>query len=180
MATKDLLKEAEFTRGLDITNAVDEALAKFKNSDEFTTLLKKDHDVGFDAGVEAIFYNIWAHYRNLNYAFLGGKPTDLIDKWLEEERLNAPNAVSSPTPFGPTVGNAAETETMPTEASEKQPMVEVDEETVAPNPPLAVKDPASELNSRVVAIQLLINLEEEPIAIDVEEEPEAAIDLTTV
>ena len=41
-----------------IANAVDEALAKFKNSDKFVALLKKDHDVDFDAGVEAIFYNI--------------------------------------------------------------------------------------------------------------------------
>ena len=72
IATKDFLKEAEFIRGLDITNAVDEALVKFKNSDEFTTLLKKDHEVGFDTGVEVIFYNIWAHYQDLDYAFLGG------------------------------------------------------------------------------------------------------------
>ena len=49
-------------RDLDITNVVDKALVKFKNSDEFVVLLKKDHDVGFDVGVEAIFYNIWTHY----------------------------------------------------------------------------------------------------------------------
>ena len=53
-----LLKEAEFTRGLDIDNVVNEALAKFKSSDEFAALLKKDHDAGFDVGLEAIFYNI--------------------------------------------------------------------------------------------------------------------------
>ena len=71
IATKDFLKEAKLMRGLDITNAVDEALTKFKNSDEFTSLLKKDHDAGFDTGVEAIFYNIWAHYWDLDYAFFG-------------------------------------------------------------------------------------------------------------
>ena len=59
-------------------------------------------------------------------------------------------------------------------------MVEVDEETVASNPPPTAKDPASELNLRVAAIQPLINLEEEPVAIDVEEEPEAAVDLSSV
>ena len=58
ITTKDFLKEAEFTRDLDIANVVDKALAKFKNSDEFVALLKKDHDAGFDAGVEAICYNI--------------------------------------------------------------------------------------------------------------------------
>ena len=56
-------------------------------------------------------------------------------------------------------------------------MVKVDEETIAPNPPLAAEDPPSELNSRVVATQLLINLKEEPVATDVEEEPEATVDL---
>ena len=87
IATKDFLKEVELTKGLDIANAVDDALTKFKNSDEFTALLKKDHDTGFDARVEAIFYNIQAHYRDLDYTFLGDKQTDLIGEWLEEERL---------------------------------------------------------------------------------------------
>ena len=45
-------------RGLDIANEVDKALVKFKSSNEFVALLKKDHDTGFDVGVEAIFYNI--------------------------------------------------------------------------------------------------------------------------
>ena len=58
MAAKDFLKEPELTKGLDIANEVDEALAKFKNSNEFTALLKKDHDARFDIGVEAIFFNI--------------------------------------------------------------------------------------------------------------------------
>ena len=44
IAAKDFLKEAESMKGLDIANTVDEALAKFKNSDEFAALLKKDHD----------------------------------------------------------------------------------------------------------------------------------------
>ena len=73
ITTKDFLKEAEFTRGLDMAKAVEKALAKLKNSDEFTTLLKKDHEAGFDVGVEAIFYNIWAHYQDLDYASLGAK-----------------------------------------------------------------------------------------------------------
>ena len=37
---------------MDIANVVNEALAKFKNSDEFATILKKDHDAGFDTRVE--------------------------------------------------------------------------------------------------------------------------------
>ena len=45
IATKDFFKKA----GLDIANVADEDLAKFKNSDEFATLFKKDHDAGFDS-----------------------------------------------------------------------------------------------------------------------------------
>ena len=99
ITAKDSLKEVELTRGLDFANAVDEALTKFKNSNEFSALLKKGHDAGFDAEVKAIFYNIWAHYRDLYYAFLGGKLTDLIGEWLEEEMLNAPNVVPSSIPL---------------------------------------------------------------------------------
>ena len=65
---------------MDIVNTVDEALTKFKNLDEFVALLKKDHDAGFDARVEAIFYNIWALYQYLDYEFFGEgvELTDLI------------------------------------------------------------------------------------------------------
>ena len=99
-------------KGLDIANEVDEALAKFRSSDEFTTLLMKDHDAGFNAGVEAIFYNIWAHYRDLDYTFLGDELTSLIREWLEEERLNALAAVPSSTPPGRLTGKVAEIETV--------------------------------------------------------------------
>ena len=58
ITSRDSLKEAELSRREDIANVVDETLAKFKSSDEFVALLKKDHDTGFEARVEAIFYNI--------------------------------------------------------------------------------------------------------------------------
>ena len=62
ITAKDSLAEAELSRGVDIANVIDEALAKFKDSEEFSALFKKDYDTGFDVGVEAIFYNIWVHY----------------------------------------------------------------------------------------------------------------------
>ena len=61
IASKNSLKETELKKGLNIANTVYEALTKFKSSDEFAVLLKKDHDTRFDARVEAIFYNIWAY-----------------------------------------------------------------------------------------------------------------------
>ena len=58
ITAKDSLKEAKLLRGVDIANVVDEAMAKFKSSNEFVSLLKKDDDIGFDTGVDAISYNI--------------------------------------------------------------------------------------------------------------------------
>ena len=77
IAARDSLKEAELSRGVVIANTVDEALVKFKSLDKFEALLKKDHYTRFDTRLEANFYNIWAHYRDLDYAFLGGELTDL-------------------------------------------------------------------------------------------------------
>ena len=73
IAARDSLKEAELTRGLDIANVVNEALAKFKSSNEFAALLKKYHDIGFNAGVEAIFYNIWAYYWGFGLCLFKGR-----------------------------------------------------------------------------------------------------------
>ena len=54
------------------------------------------------------------------------------------------------------------------------------EKTAPPDIPLAFEDLARELSSRVIAVQLLIDLEEKPVATNVEEELEVAIDLTTI
>ena len=116
----------------------------------------------------------------MNYAFLRAKLTSLIGEWLEEERLKAPEAVLSFTPLGPPIENAADIETVSTEAFEQEPVVELDEETVAPNLPLASEDLASELSSRVTIVKSLINLEEEPIATDVKKELEVTVDLTAI
>ena len=68
------------------------------------------------------------------------------------ERPNAPSVVPSSTSPGPPTRNAVEIETMSAEASEQQLVVEVDEETIAPNLPLTSEDPTSEQSSKVVAI----------------------------
>ena len=81
-------------------------------------LFKKYHDTGFDTGVDAIFNNIWAHYRDLDYAFLGGKLVDLIGEWIEEKRLSAPGVAPPSTPPGPSTKNAAEIKIVQAETSE--------------------------------------------------------------
>ena len=180
ITVRDSLKEAELSKGEDISNVIDKALAKFKSSDEFVALLKKDHDIGFDVKVEAIFYNIWEHYQDLDYAFLGGKLTSLIGEWIEKERLNAPDVVLPSAPPSPLTENVAEIKIVPTETSEQPFVVEVDKVTTTTNPSIAFKVPVSEPSSSVAIVQLLINLEEEPVATDAEEEPETAANPTAV
>ena len=174
ITTKDSLKEAKLLRSADIANAVDEALAKFKSLEEFVVLFKKDHDTRFEAMVEAILYNIWTHYRNVDYTFLGGELTDLIGEWIEEESLNAPNVVPLSVPSDPSTSNVVEIEISLAKTSEEPSMVEVGEVTTTPYPSILPKVSVTEPSSSFAAIQPLINLEEEPVATDVEEEPKAA------
>ena len=126
ITARDSLKEAELSRSEDIANAVDEALAKFKSSNEFSTILKKDHDTGFDADVEAIFYNIWTHYRDLDYAFLGIELTDLIWEWIEKKRLSALDVTLPPVPSDPLTRYMAEIEILPVETSEQSFVIEME------------------------------------------------------
>ena len=43
MSARELLKEAEFMRDVEVASAVAEAIVKFKESEEFTALFKKDY-----------------------------------------------------------------------------------------------------------------------------------------
>ena len=46
MSAKESLKEAEFMRDVEVANAVAEAIVKFKKSEEFIALVKKDYHNG--------------------------------------------------------------------------------------------------------------------------------------
>ena len=104
---------------------------------------------------------------------LGGELTNLVGEWLEEEKLKAIIIEPSPTPPGPLAENTMEADTASTRASEQQPMVK---ETIASNPLLVAEKFTDEVTLKVMGVQLLINLEEEPVATDAEEEPEVNID----
>ena len=71
MLAKESLKEAKFMRDVEVASAIAEALVKFKESKEFTALLKNDYHNGYDVGEVEIFYNIWAKYQDLDYMFSG-------------------------------------------------------------------------------------------------------------
>ena len=62
MSAKESLKEAEFIRDAEVASAIAEVLVKFKESDEFSALLKKKYHNSYDVGVVEIFYNILAKY----------------------------------------------------------------------------------------------------------------------
>ena len=76
--------------------------------------------------------------------------------------------------------DSAEIKISPAETSRQPSMVEVDEETTTPDLSIAPKVPMAEPNSSVAAIQLLINLEEEPVAINTEEKPEATANSSAI
>ena len=58
-------------RDVEVASAVAKAVVKFKESEEFTALLKKEYHNNHDVRVVEIFYNIWAKYRDLDYVLRG-------------------------------------------------------------------------------------------------------------
>ena len=58
LSANESLKEAEFMRDVKVASVVAETVVKFKESEEFTALLKKDYHNDYDIGVVEIFYNI--------------------------------------------------------------------------------------------------------------------------
>ena len=110
-------------RDIEITKAADEAVVKFKDSEEFAAFLEKKYEAGHDAGhnveVEEIFYNIWLKHRDINYRFLGGEFMKLMDQWLENERLGTFNNEPPPSSLAPvTEGNIIATKLDPSKVSE--------------------------------------------------------------
>ena len=65
--------------------------------------------------------------------------TDLIRKWIEEERLNALNVTPPPVPFDPLTRDLAEIAISPAKTSEKLSVVEVDEVAQLSIPPLLLR-----------------------------------------
>ena len=55
MSAKELLKKAEFMRDVEVASMVADAVVKFKESKEFTTLLKKDYHNGYNVEVMETF-----------------------------------------------------------------------------------------------------------------------------
>ena len=58
LSTRESLKDAEFMKDVEVASVVAEAIVKFKESEGFTVLLKKDYHNGYDVQVMKIFYNI--------------------------------------------------------------------------------------------------------------------------
>ena len=44
---------------------------KFKEFEEYATLMTTQYDAGYDLGVEEIFFNIWRKCRDFDYMFFG-------------------------------------------------------------------------------------------------------------
>ena len=136
-------------RDVEVASVVAEAVVNFKESEEFTALLKKDYHNDYDVGAVEIFYNIWAKYWDLDYTFLGGEFTNLIGKWLEAEKLNDPDpAPLSPSP-SPLAKDIIGAESVPIGASKPQSVANANEEVATSNPLLIVEELIGEATSRV-------------------------------
>ena len=48
LSARELLKEIELMRDVEVASVIAEAIVKFKESEEFTALLKKDYHNGYD------------------------------------------------------------------------------------------------------------------------------------
>ena len=148
-------------RDVDVASVIAEAVVKFKDSEEFTALLKKDYHSGYYVGAVDIFYNIWAKYQDLNYSFLGGELTNLIGEWIKAEKLNVPDPEPLSPPPGPSVEGVIGAENMPVGAFEQQFVANTDEEAATSNLPPAVEELVGEVTSRVASSRTLIDLKEE-------------------
>ena len=77
-ANKERVAQEEFTRDALTRKAVEQVVGKFKQSEEYPTILDTQHDASYDLGVEEIFFNIWRKHRDVNYKFLGIKLLNLM------------------------------------------------------------------------------------------------------
>ena len=84
LAHEEFAKDAYIGEVVEL--AVEQAMAKFKQSDEFATFLTIERDAGYDLGVKEIFFNIWSKCRNVDYRFLGAAFVNIMEEWIEEER----------------------------------------------------------------------------------------------
>ena len=152
-------------RDVKVAIMIVEVVVKFKESEEFTTRLKKEYHNGYDVRVVEICYNIWVKYRDFDYSFLEGELTNLIGEWLEAEKLNALDPTPSSPPPSPLAEGIIGARIMPIGAFKQQPAANADEEAVASNPPPTVEEPVGEVTSRVVSSKTLIDLKEEHVII---------------
>ena len=83
-------------------------------------------------------------------------------------------------PSNPSTSNATEIKISLVKTSKQPSVVEVFEVTTTPDPFIALEVPVTELSLNVTAIQPLINLEEELVAIGVEEKTKATANLSGI
>ena len=80
--------EVEATsREVVVMEAKQKVVANFKESEEYK-LSTQDFDMGYDKGIEEIFYNIWRKRRSVCYKFLGKEYRKQIAIWEDQEWAN--------------------------------------------------------------------------------------------
>ena len=82
-ATEELLAQEEFARVVYVREAVEQAMEKFKQSDEHAAILAVERNAGYKLGFKEIFFNIWRKHRIVDYIFLGVELVNLMEGWIE-------------------------------------------------------------------------------------------------
>ena len=110
------------------------------------------NDLGYDTGVEEIFFNIWKKCWHVDYTFLGRELRSLMERWIDKEREGIFDTRPPPSPQYPKVelDNEVVEVTPPVEVPEQAPPTDVEEEEIASKPP-PTEDEATPITPNKVA-----------------------------
>ena len=97
-AAEERATQEEFIKDASIQEVVEWAVYNFKQSEEFVAIMTTQYDAGYDMRVEDIFFNIWRKRRDVDYRLLGGELTNLMARWIDEEREGILDTRPPPSP----------------------------------------------------------------------------------
>ena len=143
-AAKERVAQEEFSRDEFIREAVEQAVEKFKQFEEYATILATQYDTSNDLGVEETFFNIQRKRQDVDYRFLGIELINLMAGWIDEEKRGILNTRPPPSPQYPEAeDDDAVVEVVPLTEAPEQALPTDAEEEVASDPLSPVVDEAA-------------------------------------
>ena len=93
---REAVAQEAFVKEAVIQEAKEWAIDNFKWYEEYIT--SHDFDVGYNKGVEEIFFNLWRKIGEVNFSFLGKKLKKLMATWIAREKKGELNTRLPPSP----------------------------------------------------------------------------------